>query len=265
MNDEVLAYDLVAGRGGRAACGRHSSTNTTAPVVAVRLSGDTIESTPSHPYWVIRGEDLIGRPVSEHTEDRPTGASTDGRWVDAGYLREGDELLSRDGRILPVEAIDHRQFSGKVYNISVADLECYAVGRNSVLVHNKAAEVIPVEVELNLGPIEEGEVTTFQDFVDRSVVGDDLEGHELWQHANLKAKGLATTRLSTPASQSNPVIALERGIHQEVNAAQRSINAASQTPLQNINANAQVLRDLNVAPDETIQLLQDMATQHAKA
>ena len=36
----------------------------------------------------------------------------------------------------------------------------------------------------NLGAIQEGEVTTFQDSVDRSVVGDNLEGHELWQHAN---------------------------------------------------------------------------------
>ncbi len=52
-------------------------------------------------------------------------------------------MLSRDGRILPIEVIERRQFSGKVYNISVADLECYAVGRNSVLVHNKAAGVIP--------------------------------------------------------------------------------------------------------------------------
>jgi hypothetical protein len=116
-----------------------------------------------------------------------------------------------------------------------------------------------------LGPIQEGEVTTFQDFVDRSVVGDNLEGHELWQHANLRAQGLATNRLSTAASQNNPVIALDRAVHQQVNAAQRAFDAASQTPLQNINANAQILRDLNVAPEDTISQLQQMATQHAQS
>jgi hypothetical protein len=64
---------------------------------------------------------------------------------------EGDELLSRDGRTLVIEAIDHRQFSGKVYNISVAELECYAVGRNDILVHNKALRIIPVRAKTPAG------------------------------------------------------------------------------------------------------------------
>ncbi len=48
----------------------------------------------------------------------------------------GDELLLRDGRILPVEAIRHQPYCDKVYNLHVEELECYAVGCNSVLVHN---------------------------------------------------------------------------------------------------------------------------------
>jgi len=115
------------------------------------------------------------------------------------------------------------------------------------------------------GPIQAGEVTTFQDFVDRSVVGDNLEGHELWQHANLKAQGLATDRLSTLASQDNPVIALDRAIHQQVNTAQRVFDAAAQTPLENINANAAILRNLNIAPESTITQLQQQAIQHAQS
>src|SRR5262249_5203995 len=115
------------------------------------------------------------------------------------------------------------------------------------------------------GSIRPGEVTTLQDFVDRSVVGDNLEGHELWQHANLRAQGLAADRLSTAASQNNPVIALDRALHQQVNAAQRTIDAAIQTPLQNINANATILRDLKVAPQKTIDLLQEQAIEHARS
>jgi len=42
----------------------------------------------------------------------------------------------RDGRILPVEVIRHQPYCDKVYNLHVDEFECYAVGRNSVLVHN---------------------------------------------------------------------------------------------------------------------------------
>jgi RHS repeat-associated protein len=108
-----------------------------------------------------------------------------------------------------------------------------------------------------------GELTTYQDFVDRSVVGDNLEGHELWQHANLNENGLATTRLSTPASQMNPVLVLDQETHAAVNAAQRSIDARAMTPVQNINANAQILRDLNAAPPDVINAAQKAALNHA--
>jgi hypothetical protein len=59
---------------------------------------------------------------------------------------------------------------------------------------------------VNKGPIQKNEVATYQDFVNRSVVGDNLEGHEVLQHANLKANGLATERLSTDASKNNQLL-----------------------------------------------------------
>ena len=62
--------------------------------------------------------------------------TTAGRWVYAGDLRVGDELLARDGRTRQVEAIQHTPFKDKVYNFHVAELETYAVGKESVLVHN---------------------------------------------------------------------------------------------------------------------------------
>ncbi|MDR3435273.1 RHS repeat-associated core domain-containing protein [Telmatospirillum sp.] len=114
-------------------------------------------------------------------------------------------------------------------------------------------------------PIQAGEITTYQDFVDRSVVGDNLEGHELWQHANLKANDLATTRLSTPASQNNPVIALDRGVHQQVNSAQRVFDPTTQTPSENIRANADILRDKGAAPSSTIDQLERNAIEHSKS
>ncbi|MES9682752.1 RHS repeat-associated core domain-containing protein, partial [Gottfriedia acidiceleris] len=97
--------------------------------------------------------------------------------------------------------------------------------------------------------IKQNEVTTYKDFVDRSVVGDNLEGHEVWQHANLKANGLATTRLSTEASKNNPVIALEREEHKLINKAQRGFDAANQLPIDNIMSNSKILREAGISED----------------
>ena len=114
------------------------------------------------------------------------------------------------------------------------------------------------------GPIQKGDITTYQDLVMRSVVGDKLEGHELWQHANLRANGLADERLSTEASRQNPVIALDQATHQQVNAAQRAIDAASQTPMENIDVNAAILRSLSAAQNKIVDQLEQMAIQHAR-
>jgi hypothetical protein len=111
--------------------------------------------------------------------------------------------------------------------------------------------------------MQSGEVTTYQDFVDRSSVGDNLQGHELWQHPNLKSQGLANGRLSTDASKENPVKALDRQVPQQVNAAQRKLDAAAQSPVESINANAQILRNLNAAPVSDIERFRQLALRHA--
>jgi hypothetical protein len=141
---------------------------------------------------------------------------------------------------------------------SAFEMPLYAAGSIGLSNPARAAEGVAAT-----RPIRAGEITTHQDLVDRSVVGDNLEGHELWQHANLRAHGLATGRLSTPASQNNPVIALDRSVHQQVNAAQKAFDATAQTPIENINANAQILRDLGAVSESDIARLHQMAIKHA--
>lgn len=114
-------------------------------------------------------------------------------------------------------------------------------------------------------PIQRNEVTTFGDFKDRSVVGDKLEGHEVWQHANLNEQGLASARHASDASKNNPVIALDRDTHVEVNKAQRALDARAQTPRENIEANIKILKDLKAAPSNKIDQLHDMAIDHANS
>jgi len=112
------------------------------------------------------------------------------------------------------------------------------------------------------GPIKANEVTTFQDFRNRSKIGDNLEGHEALQHANLNERGLATTRLSTDASKNNPVIALEKSVHKEVNKVQRNLSPRTQTGTQNISDNIQILRDNPNIPNDVIDQLERMAIEH---
>lgn len=74
----------------------------------------------------------------------------------------------------------------------------------------------------NTENIQPYEVTTYEDFRDRSVKGDDLEGHELWQFANQNEMGLADSRLSSPESKNNIVIALPHGVHTIFNSEQKN-------------------------------------------
>jgi RHS repeat-associated protein len=145
---EVWAYDLIASQW--RAC-RVLETFTRlyeGHSTFVTVEGETIESTLLHPYWVVSGEGLAERPRKKHLASAPAEATTPGRWVDAGDLQVGDELLLRDGRIAKVKAVKTTPFEAQVYNFRVHDLHCYAVGRNGVLVHNEnGAEAVPDKPE----------------------------------------------------------------------------------------------------------------------
>jgi hypothetical protein len=90
----------------------------------ITVAGDEIEATFLHPFWVIHGEDLANRPFRDHLPRVPEGTTTSGRWVDAGEIRVGDELLLRGERTMPVQAIRHQPYHDKVYNFHVKDLQC---------------------------------------------------------------------------------------------------------------------------------------------
>jgi hypothetical protein len=111
--------------------------------------------------------------------------------------------------------------------------------------------------------IRENEIADFEDFRARSRVGDQLEGHELLQHAILKREGLATTRLSTQASRRNPVIALRRSIHGKATRAQSFIDTGTTTALENISQNARILRDIGISGRQ-VQKLTDRAIKHGR-
>jgi len=62
----------------------------------------------------------------------------------------------------------------------------------------------------------------------------------------------------------NAVIALDRTLHQRVSALQRAIDARAQTPIENIEANMAILRELQVAPPDVLDELERLARLHAQ-
>jgi RHS repeat-associated protein len=134
--EQVWAYDLAAGAWRTCKVLQTFCTEIRSQTVLVCAAGETVEATYRHPFWVVRGEELAGRPRLEHLPDAPAGCATPGRWVDAADLRVGDELLLRDGRVVAVEGLEVVPFAGLVYNFEVENLHCYAVGREGALVHN---------------------------------------------------------------------------------------------------------------------------------
>lgn len=99
-----------------------------------------VESTGHHPWWVVRGEGLGGRPQPEHVPINPDGYDGGGRWVDAIDLRAGDVLLLRSGEQAAITGLVVRHARLPVYNFHVEELHCYAVGHAQILVHNNSVE-----------------------------------------------------------------------------------------------------------------------------
>jgi hypothetical protein len=84
----------------------------------------TIVATAAHPFWV----------------------PGNGRWLDAGDLRPGDDLRTANGTHAEVQAVGPTRQHRTVYNLTVADIHTYhvAAGDVTVLVHNQQVGACPV-------------------------------------------------------------------------------------------------------------------------
>ena len=88
-----------------------------APILKLRIGGQTIETTAEHPFYV------------------------DGKgWTDGCDLKIGDQLIGSDGTLTPVESVDFTGEIKPVYNLRVSQDHTYFVGSAtwgfSVWVHN---------------------------------------------------------------------------------------------------------------------------------
>lgn len=179
-----------------------------------------------------------------------TGRSLDSEfWLRVAGISVGTVQTTAYGRTLGRDVLQYTSLENKLQNIKQATAEKPHELRND----NKG--YVRLDVLFGKGgskSIKPYEVTTYDDFRTRSVVGDGLEGHEMWQHSNMKNKGYATTRLSTEASRNNPVIALPHEVHVDVNRQQYLFDGKNQTPFENIINNANIMYNNNDIPNKQV-------------
>lgn len=112
IGDYVLAFDEKTGEVGYypvTAVWEHDDP----VIVYLTIDGETIETTPEHPFY-----------------------TTSGKWVAAGELHAGNEIYKADGSYGVVENVAFVYQLQPMYNLTVATAHTYFVGQDRLLVHN---------------------------------------------------------------------------------------------------------------------------------
>jgi len=93
--------------------------NETDQLVHLEVNGETITTTPEHPFWVPQKG-----------------------WTSACKLRAGDMLQLLNGEYVVLEAVQHEILESPVtvYNFEVEDYHTYYVGSDDILVHNMCGD-----------------------------------------------------------------------------------------------------------------------------
>ena len=146
-------------------------------LVTISIGNDKIEATAEHPFWVLSGNQLAGRPIPKAlSAGEDEGEKLPGRWVNASDLCPGDTLHSSNGSQVSVNAISTQTVENlEVCNLSVGENHSYAVGSESVLVHNATWCSVLTEMHPGWDKIRANLAKKF------NVVLDRIHGHHIVQ------------------------------------------------------------------------------------
>ncbi|MBO5716486.1 MAG: HNH endonuclease [Clostridia bacterium] len=116
--DKVWSYDYKTGEKSLKSV-TAKTVRETDKVIDIVVDGETIVTTPEHPFYVVNHDEYDG-------------------YVSAKYLSVGDCILTASGEALTIDAITSKTLNEPitVHNLSVEDNHCYYVGENELLVHN---------------------------------------------------------------------------------------------------------------------------------
>ena len=101
-------------------------------------SGEKIEVTGNHPFWVSAGADLDSRPIPVH-DDRELReeTQTNGKWVFSQDLLPGDVFLTRTGEQAIVTSVEVCHVEDQpICNLTVESCHNFFVSASEALAHN---------------------------------------------------------------------------------------------------------------------------------
>ena len=135
---QVMAFDFENGQWNFREVKANTHNHYSGELVSVTIDHDTINATAEHPFWVVSGKRLSDRPTPRPlATGEEEGRLLSGRWVNASDLEKGDVLHSSSGQQVTITSVSTRRVTDlEVCNLSVGENHFYAVGRDSVLVHN---------------------------------------------------------------------------------------------------------------------------------
>jgi len=143
---KVYAYDLVSGEWMLRRVLRRQSHRYDGDMITIQIGHITIKATGNHPFYVLRGDSLVSRPLPQDVPKEETRITEQGRWVEARDLKEGDVLKDKSGNGLMITSVSSRSEQTVVYNLDVDGCHNYAVHQNGILVHNKGGVEAPVMI-----------------------------------------------------------------------------------------------------------------------
>ncbi|MDR0521941.1 MAG: hypothetical protein LBH00_08845 [Planctomycetaceae bacterium] len=194
VGDLVYSYDTLTGE-----VSQQEVTNTFVresnhlnylTIVDENGNEQVIETTDSHPFWVVSDNPELWRAAQEVVNENGTilyhenlGITEDGYWVEAKDLHEGDVFIGANGELSTLVEKERVEFPEgiTVYNFTVDGNHDYFViaqtaelGQTCVLVHNAGAKYLvdrPTKNTLNssLPFSSEGEARNFA----RRILGKD--------------------------------------------------------------------------------------------
>ncbi|MCK5248537.1 MAG: VWA domain-containing protein, partial [Spirochaetaceae bacterium] len=157
--DMVRSYDFPNGSWTFARVNNLISRDYSGDIISLKAGGSDITTTGNHPFLVMSGESLDGRPPAADVPLMEQNSPNQGRWVEARHIRTEDQLLTPRGE---KTVTSHTSSQGRltVYNLTVAGMSNYTVGTGAFLVHNKGEAERKSELDSDKGGygFSEGEI-----------------------------------------------------------------------------------------------------------
>jgi hypothetical protein len=132
----VLAYNEATGDTGYYAV-TQTHKNQDQDITYLDISGEAIETTSNHPFYLEKQVDNSQRPIIKGHE------TLSKRWVGAGDLKPGDTIRKANGASGVVQFVKTVKERSVKYNLSVDAAHTYFVGGGQWLVHNTGADPCP--------------------------------------------------------------------------------------------------------------------------